>query len=339
MKKDDIIWKILKVVLKVAVTVGLLFFLYSRIDFGGLASRFSSIRWQWIGAAFGLMAFNTFVSSLKWQILLKADSIGVSIWRLFSSHLIGSFFNIFLPSTIGGDVYRIADIGGKTDSKARTAASIIADRITGFLALAIYGLVASLIVRGDIPNWENRLLLLPGVALAVLIAFTVILCWPSFVKRCCRILPAKLESSLLKILDPILESMQKYIHHPGACLRVLFLAFVFQLSAILAVFSLGKSVGLDVSLGPYFFFVPFITLMEMIPISIFGIGLRDTGYLWFMKAVGSKSPEEDAAVISIVYVAVTVVYVGFGGILYLFRVILSPLKNDGKKSEQSDSGR
>lgn len=308
-----------KLIFKLAVTAGFLWILYSRIDFGNLASRLSSICWPWIAATFALMTLNTFVSSRKWQILLRADSIEVPVWRLFASHLIGSFFNLFLPSTIGGDVYRIADIGGKTDNMARTAASIIADRITGFLALAIYGLVASVIVRDDIPNWQNRLLLLPGVALCVLVAFTIVLCWPSFVRFCCRIFPAKIESWLLKILNPILESMQKYIHHPLACVRVMLLAFVFQLSAILAVYSLGKSVGIDVALGPYFFFVPFITLMEMIPISIFGIGLRDTGYLWFMNAVGSKSPTDDAAVISIVYVAATLIYVGFGGILFLFR--------------------
>lgn len=308
-----------KLFLKLAVTAGFLFILYSKIDIANLASRFTLLKWQWIAAAFALMTLNTFVSSRKWQIFLAADSIRVSVWRLFQSHLIGSFFNLFLPSTIGGDVYRVADIGGKTDKMAGTAASIIADRITGFLALAIYGLAASAIVRDAIPNWQNRLLLLPGCALMALIAFTAALCMPSFIRLCCRIFPAKIEAKLLKIINPVLDSIQIYVRHPLACLRVMLLAFVFQLSAILAVYSLGKAVGLDVALGPYFFFVPFITLMEMIPVSIFGIGLRDTGYLWFMKAVGTANPADDAAMISIIYVATTIIYVGFGGILFLFK--------------------
>ncbi len=51
----------------------------------------------------------------------------------------------------------------------------------------------------------------------------------------------------------------------------------------------------------------------------FGIGLRDTGYVWFMDALGRADPKGDAAAISLVYVAATVIYVGFGGILFIFR--------------------
>ena len=305
--------------LKAGVSLSLLAILYSRIDFKALGKQLASIHVGWLVLAFALMTLNTFVSSLKWRILLRSDHIEQPLGSLFSSHLIGSFFNLFLPSTIGGDAYRIADIGQRTDNPVRTAASILVDRITGFLALAIFGLVAPFVVRDHIPNWDHRLLVFPAIALVVLCGMAFALCQGKILRRICSWLPGKFGATCLRILDSILASVQAYVGKSSVILKVMGLSFVFQLCVILAVWAIVGSLGLGISLWPFFFFVPLITLIEMIPISVFGIGLRDTGYLWFMKAIARPNPAADAAAISIVYVAMTVLYVSLGGLLFIFR--------------------
>ena len=152
-------------VAKAAVSAVLLILLYRRVDLIALREQLRHAQPIWLALFFLLLAANTLISSLKWRLLLAADNLIQPLGRLFASHLTGSFFNLFLPSTIGGDAYRIADIGRHTSGTARTAASILADRLTGFLALALYGLVFSFVSRGAIPNWNDRFLLLPAVAL------------------------------------------------------------------------------------------------------------------------------------------------------------------------------
>lgn len=314
------IWrKRLLTLVKAGVSLSLLALLYSRIDFHALAGQLASIRPLWLALAFALMGVNTLVSSMKWRILLRADRIDQPLGSLFASHLIGSFFNLFLPSTIGGDAYRIADIGQRTDNHARTAASILVDRITGFLALALFGLVAPFVVRDSIPNWDHRLLLFPAVALVALCGLAFALCEGRILRRICSWLPGKVGAKCLSILDSILGSVQAYIGKARVVIQVLALSFVFQLCVILAVWAIVGSLGLGLAPWPFFFFVPLITLIEMIPVSVFGIGLRDTGYLWFMAAIARPDPAADAAAISIVYVALTVLYVSFGGLLFIFR--------------------
>lgn len=311
---------IFKTLLKVVVSGALLYFLYRDNSVRELTKRIQAVNPFWLILGFVFLFLNTFLSSLKWRVLLCADGIHLSLWRLFSSHLTGSFFSLFLPSTIGGDAYRIADIGQSTSKAARTAASVLVDRMTGFFALAIYGLVASFSVRHHIPNWDNKFFIFPVVALGVVVGFGAALCMPKFVRWCYRLIPgAKLRRRVEVVSEQILDAVQEYLKKAATGIKVLVLSFLFQLDVILFVWAVTKAIGLVIPFWTFFLFVPFITLMEMIPISVFGIGLRDVGYQWFLGAVGSESANADAATISFYYVTMTILYVSIGGILFIFR--------------------
>ena len=88
----------------------------------------------------------TTLSALKWRLLLLSDHIDIPLIKLVVSYLIAAFFNLFLPSNIGGDSYRIYDIMQKSGRGASTAASVLADRLSGFVALACLSLGGSVFV-------------------------------------------------------------------------------------------------------------------------------------------------------------------------------------------------
>ena len=81
-------------VLKVLVSFTLIFFLYRRIEFAELGSVLCHLHLLAILPLFLLLFFNTFISSVKWHILLTADDIHVPLRSLVGSYLIGSFFNV-----------------------------------------------------------------------------------------------------------------------------------------------------------------------------------------------------------------------------------------------------
>ena len=89
----------------------------------------------YLGVVGCIVLVNIVLSSLKWRILLLSDQINIPLSKLVVSYVIGSFFNVFLPSTIGGDSYRIYDIMRQSGQGVRTAASVFADRLSGFIAL------------------------------------------------------------------------------------------------------------------------------------------------------------------------------------------------------------
>ena len=88
---------------KLAVMAGLLALLYRKVDFADFRAALAGLQWGWLPIIYVLLFVNTVLNSWKWGLLLRADGIRMSLGSLICSHLIGTFFNLFLPSSIGGD--------------------------------------------------------------------------------------------------------------------------------------------------------------------------------------------------------------------------------------------
>ena len=109
--------QIVGAVLKAAVSVGLLALLLSRTDAARLWLQFRAASPAWLAAALGLYLVAMLGATWRWALLIEAQDIDMPRRALFSSYLVATFFNNFLPSNIGGDVIRIRDSGRLAQSK------------------------------------------------------------------------------------------------------------------------------------------------------------------------------------------------------------------------------
>ena len=71
--------------------------------------------------------------SLRWYILLRAGGVKIPFSRSLALTFTGLFGNNFLPTTIGGDVVRLAGAMQLGYDRAVCVASIAADRLLGAL--------------------------------------------------------------------------------------------------------------------------------------------------------------------------------------------------------------
>lgn len=300
---------------KLFFSAALLFLLYRRLDFGSLAAQLRGLELWAMAGFFGLLLFNTAASAAKWRILLGADDTAVPFMKLFTSYFIATFFNVFLPSNIGGDAYRVYDIARHSSRPVNTLASVFADRLSGFIALAFFGILFPVLGLGILG--ERRVLLLP---LAVFAALAVIV-WLLFQKKLLRSLldlpPLSRWGRLKDSAETFLHSVDAYRRRPGVMARVMSLSFVFQFSVIVAVYLLGCALQLGVPFFYFCMFVPLISLLEAVPVSIYGIGLRDSGYVFFLTQIGRT--REEAAALSLLYVTATLAYSAVGGIILMVR--------------------
>jgi hypothetical protein len=90
---------------------------------------------------------------------------------------------------------------------------------------------------------------------------------------------------------------------------------------------IGRSLGMAVSLGYFFVVVPLVGLVESVPVSIYGIGLRDVSYVYLLGLAGVPKPQ--ALSLSVLYVVLTVVYALFGGLVFALRGPLTPAQRVG----------
>ena len=125
------------------------------------ADALRGIRWGWVPPFFAIAFANMGLSSVRWLLFLRADGVEVPVRKLFASHWIASFCNFFLPSNVGGDLYRIADVGRKSGSAVRGTASVFMDRLSGFLAMSLLGFVFPLAGLRFVPREHWPWLLVP----------------------------------------------------------------------------------------------------------------------------------------------------------------------------------
>ncbi|MCW5198212.1 flippase-like domain-containing protein [Desulfobulbus sp. F3] len=297
----------------------LMFLLYRKIPVGELTALLASLDLRFLPLIIVLLFFNTAASAWKWRLFLLADGVNIPLSTLTVTYMIGSFYNLFLPSNIGGDSYRIYDIAKKSSSGVRSAASVFADRFSGFLALVTLSLLSSVLVARQFDNIFFFLgpLLIFLLLLAVLTALVK--------EKPVRLFLAATRLNRFPLLVSLTEkfflSVQCYGADRRLLLEVMAISFSFQLSVITVIWLLALSLHAQVPFFYFSAFVPLITLLEAVPISIFGLGLRDAGYVFFFGWTGMT--ELQTRSLALLFFALAVSYSLIGGLCYLWKIFSS----------------
>jgi uncharacterized protein (TIRG00374 family) len=319
--------KILFFVAKLVVSGTLLFLLYQKTPLEQILVLFAQSNFTLLGLVFCILLANTALSALKWRILLFSDGIDIPLRKLVVSYFIGGFFNVFLPSNIGGDSYRIYDVMKKSNQGVRSAASVFADRLTGFIALVSLSLLSSCFVAFRLE--QPSLVLLPLVILLLLCVVLYMLWKKEPVRYLLRVTTLDRFSALVTMTEKFFVTFARYGAERRTVQKVMLISFLFQFFLIFAVYLMALSLHATVPFLYFSAFVPLITLMEAVPISIYGIGIRDMGYVFFFGLAGMGDLQTRS--LALMFLAVTLCYSLLGGVLYLGRVIMS------WKSAQADA--
>ena len=264
--------------LRPLVSLALLGVLFWKIGAAALWSVLSQADVLWLVAGAALVVVALLVSAWKWQLLLAAQGLSVPIPALFSSYLIGLFFNNFLPSNIGGDVLRVHDVAKRTGHRSAVAASVIAERLLAGLALALTAVVALLF------SAQYTAQVGPSVGLALLV-FAVLLglaMSPGVRRWLERVLPA----GRAQVLARVAAQMGQALNNRHAVLAVLALSFVFQATVVLVAWTGFAAIGVPVSLAACFVFIPIISAVQLLPVSLNGLGVREGAYVLFFGSIG-----------------------------------------------------
>lgn len=308
--------RILALILKILFSSTLMLFLYRATPMEEIWQIAADIHWRYIFPAFILLFINTILSALKWRQFLLADGVDIPLSVLTKTYLVGTFYNIFLPSSIGGDFYRIYDIARRSEETMRSAASVFADRFSGFLAMICFAVFSSLAVFYHTGN----LILVAGPAclfvLIVLMLFSIYKETPF--RLFLRLTRLDTFPPVAKAADQLFLSFRCYGSNVGLLARIMAISFIFQFFVIVFTYLLALSLHTAVPFFYFSAFVPQINLLEALPVSIYGLGVRDAGYVFFFAWAGLS--EIQTRSLALLYLAMTLCYSLIGGLIYLQRI-------------------
>jgi hypothetical protein len=308
-------------VLRCVVSFLLLVYLLYKADLGLIWEALGSANPFWVIIAFLLHIIGFIISAYRWQILLKAQSVEVSIGFLIKSYLVGIFFNNFLPSTVGGDVVRAYDTAQFTKSGTQALTIVMIERLTGMFALGLFAFIALLFgfsVFTQIPMvWLSLSMLL--------FAFIVFL--GVLHPRVSGFIHALLENSNPRSYSFLNKGIDKLKKLFGTLLvyqknkRILGIAFLLaillQINVVFHFYFLSFALNFSVPLLYYFLIIPVTTVVLLLPVFINGIGAREAIYIFFLSKFQVTSPQ------AIAFTWITfgmVLFQGIiGGIIYALR--------------------
>src|SRR4051812_24108588 len=161
--------------LRIAVSLALLYLALRGINFAAIQVRLSQINIGWIMLALAITIFQILLGALRWREVSALCGAPLTDLQAFRYNMIGAFFNQTLPSSIGGDAVRLWLIGRTGVGWRAASYSILTDRAVGLIALALI-IVASLPWSyGMIPDENGRLalVLVDAAALAAGVGFLV----------------------------------------------------------------------------------------------------------------------------------------------------------------------
>lgn len=309
--------KTLLTVLQAAVTLGLLWWVFH--DPGKRREMAEALRladWMWLLVGIIVFFGCSVLSSFRWKVLLRVQGIempSVRTWQLF---MIGMFFNLFMLGSTGGDVVKMfLAMREARSNKAAALLSVFMDRVIGMLAL-IFLSVAVLYLRYDVLSHTR------GSA-----ALVTVLLW-------------LLAAALLIIVGMFAVSALGWVHYlPGwtplrgrivemsfAChmyakgWRQTIWAFLvsFPLFAMFFVtfYCAARAFTDQLGLLDIFSVMPIVAVITAIPISISGIGLRESLFVSLLAPFGVTAAV--ATLVSVAGFLINTVGSLAGGLVFLF---------------------
>lgn len=309
-------------VLRVAVSGLLLVYLAHLSAFEGIAQAFRRIQPVYLIGIFLLYFLSVSIQSLRWKYLLKAWGVARGFNILFRSIMTGLFLNNFLPGSLGGDVYRLYAGGRDTGKVEAVGATIFYERILSYGSLVTLGLVV-LSIRADLSqDWLFWLLL--GGALLGLILLSALSSMPVF-ERLAQSLMDRYQFLQKIRLGEWLYSLRFKVRHPGILAGLLLISFLIQLVDVFTFRLVAAAIQLPVTFKELLLFVPLLYLAILLPLSLNGIGVRETVFVMFSSIWGITST--DAVAFSLTVFVLTMAGSLVGGIIYWFD---RPMLEDGK---------
>lgn len=308
--------------LKYAVGFGLLAVLLVWNDNGRkLVQVLGGFRPEYILALLLVALGTNGVSSAKWGLFLKDRGHDLPWWRLFGLYLIGRFFSNFLPSMFGGDVARAYILGRQISSQSVSAASVVLERASGLVGLALLATLGCLINPAIL---SNPLISLPlAVAIAATVCGVIAFFWPRAFSIAVKVFARiPLLGRLSHKVEKLLNDIAFYRGNTPLLLKSLVYSFGFHMLAAVNVYVACRAIGFDPAFIDIMVVTPVILLLSMIPVSPNNIGWWEFCFSVLLANAGATSAEGLA--VALVIRAVTFILSLAGGLLLLMPQFRAP---------------
>jgi uncharacterized protein (TIRG00374 family) len=245
------------------------------------------------------------ITTFRWNMLLKALQINMSLSRTFVINMVGAFYNTFLPGSTGGDVLKAYYAAKQTTAyRTRAVMSVIIDRIIGLLALVIMGGSAAtfqyLTSHQDDPATRKcGQVALGSAAIIGVTVLGLVLLYNRTLRRISGLDFILKRLPMQTQVQKALDTMDLYRRHWLAVVVAILMTLPVHGAVVLSATFAGMAFGLPMPWPYYWVAVPVIVLSGSIPISPQGAGVMEFFAILLTRSHGVTISQAFALTMSI----------------------------------------
>jgi len=243
------------------LSTGLFIYVLFRVEWQHVFDSLSRIPAWLLLAAFGCYVAGMVLNALRWYVLLAAQKLEMTFWESLKLVFMGAFVSNFLPSTVGGDIARIAGSYRYTRSASLSASSVLLERLINMASMvtAVPFLSTLLKPGATFYNfWRQQGLSLPFAASSVWIKWR-----DRFSHRWSR------EQDAFKLAVMI------WLKRPLTLVWAFVVAWGSNLIVFLGMWLLATRLGIPVRFEQVIGINVVVYFLTLLPISINGFGVKE----------------------------------------------------------------
>jgi uncharacterized membrane protein YbhN (UPF0104 family) len=317
-------------ILRLTVSAALLGWLAWQTDWPRVGAAFAGLRLEWWLVAAALLVVAQIVSALRWQLLARPLGLDRPLPHMVGYYFIGMYFNLLLPTSVGGDVVRAWYLAGGPGQRLRAFLTVFLDRLSGLWVLLVLACLGVLLSPLELPAWIAW-----GVWSCAAAGLVGSLLLPLLARYHDRV-PGKVQRLALALRS-----------FPGARVLVwpIVLSVFVQVASVVMVWLIGEALGAPVPASYYWVLVPMVSLLTLLPVSVNGMGVREGATAVLLGPLGIAT--ETAVTLAFLWFAVSAAVSLVGGVVYLCGRFERPVipapseeeRSNGPVRDNPDQGR
>jgi glycosyltransferase 2 family protein len=308
--------RILMLAIKLVLSFGLLVYLLRSVDLSDVLRHVIEGEHSLFAVAILIYAIVVALSTVRWKVLLDALGASTSFMKLCQSYMVATFFNNFLPSNVGGDVVRVRDAARVAGSHTASLTVAVLDRVIGFVALYFIAATGFILGGPMVRELAGARVILLGLT-AVFIVLGAIFLRSGMVTAVVNGLGLRRFPWAYERFESVQQAVNSYRAKKTAVVEAFALSLALQFLGVSYFFMVASALKIPLEFGACLLMVPLCTLIQAIPISFNGWGLREGVYVVYFNQVGL--PRESALAFSIVAAGLVVLLSISGLFVWLAR--------------------
>jgi len=234
-----------------------------------------------LGVAIVAACVGIILSAWRWQQVLRLFDADVPLPTLTRHYFAGQFVSNVMPSTVGGDVVRVARCAKNVDSTSVAFGSVVLERLSGMIALPLL-VIVGFALKPSLVHVEHAWLALftAGATFGVLVLIVIAAGHPGLAGRFAS------NENWTRFIGAVFIGVDRARRDMGQAVVVLATAVLYQISIVGAYAVIFRALDVDVPIAAAFAFVPAVSMLQVIPISFGGLGVREGALVWFRYGLG-----------------------------------------------------